>query len=138
MDERQAGDDKLHDGSASWNVVNVKSPNSFVFFYIWLFLFTCRLYAFDGLLMGAMLLIWVWWCSGFLVCCVMACWWKCVSCCMVMVGGKFYTFDERRFAYLYKWNFPWMERAPIMGVKFSSNVHVWFLESVLIIVNIDD
>jgi len=41
-----------------------------------------------------------------------------------MVGGKFYTFDERQFAYLNKWNFPWMERMPIMGVKFSSNVHV--------------
>jgi hypothetical protein len=50
----------------------------------------------------------------------MACWWRCVSRCVVMVGGKFCTFDERWFAYLYKWSFPWMERMHIMGVKFSS------------------
>ncbi len=117
----KAKDDKLHDGWASWRVVDIESPNSFVFFCIWLFLFTCRLYAFDGLLfMGAMLLIWVWWWNGFLVGCVMACWWRCVSRCVVMVGGKFCTFDERWFAYLYKWSFPWMERMHIMGVKFSS------------------
>jgi hypothetical protein len=46
-----------------------------------------------------MLLIWVWWWSGFLASCVMACWWKCVLCCMVMIGGKFCTFDEGWFAY---------------------------------------
>jgi hypothetical protein len=57
---------------------------------------------------------------------------------MVMVGGKFYTFDEKWSTYLlYKWSFPWMEKTHIMGAKFSSNVHVWFLTNVLNIVRID-
>jgi hypothetical protein len=43
--------DKLQDGWASWKVVDAKSSKKIVLSYIWLFLFACSLYAFDGLLL---------------------------------------------------------------------------------------
>jgi hypothetical protein len=99
-EEREVEGAKLQDGWASWRVVDVKSLICVVFLCFWLFLLACRLFVFDVLLFnGAALLIWVWWWNGFIVVCVMALWWNCVSHCVEMVGGEFHH-DWWRVAYI--------------------------------------